>query len=325
MQSTRWAMVGTGLMLQLIGRDFALTENVDMRVIVSRTQERANAAAAEYGFAEGSCDFEAVIARDDIDVVYIATPHTEHHTLAMAALKAGKHVLVEKSMTTSAALTRELCEFAQSQGLFAMEAMWTAFNPAIIELRRRLAEGVIGEVKLVHSNFSTSVPYNPESRLWAKTLAGGSMLDQGVYTVSLAHMLLGAPATVHACGTIEHGVDAEVSTTLEYTSGQRAVCINGLRAWSPLTAFISGSKGYIALPGAFWSAGGFTQVTPVSPVQSEVAEFTYEREGAGYVPMLRAVSAAILAGLTEHPLRTHAESIAVAETMDEVMRQVHAN
>ena len=103
MERTRWAMVGTGLMLRLIGHDFGRTENVDARVIVSRTKERADEAAAEYGFAEGSADFDAVLRRDDIDVVYVATPHSMHFEQAMAALDAGKHVLVEKSMTPSAA------------------------------------------------------------------------------------------------------------------------------------------------------------------------------------------------------------------------------
>lgn len=323
MQQTRWAMVGTGLMLKLIGRDFALTENVDMRVIVSRTQERADAAAAEYGFAEAASDVDAVLGRDDIDVVYIATPHTEHFAVAMAALDAGKHVLVEKSMTPTAALTRELCAHAEGKGLFAMEAMWTAFNPAIIELRRRIAEGAIGEVRHMQANFSTAVPYNPDARLWAKRYAGGSTLDQGVYTISLAHMLFGAPTSVRAIGTIEHEVDAEVVATLEYASGQRAVCINGLRSWSPLNAYIAGSSGRIEIPGAFWSASGFTQVNPTSPVKADIDEFTYVREGGGYVPMLRAVSTAILEGRTQHELRTHAETIAVAETMDEVLRQVH--
>jgi predicted dehydrogenase len=161
MQTTRWAMVGTGLMLELIGRDFALTENADMQVIVSRTQERADAIAAEYGFPEGSGDFEAVLQRDDIDVVYIATPHSEHLAQATAALEAGKHVLVEKSMTTSAADTRQLCALAEERGLFAMEAMWTAFNPAIVELRRRITEGQIGEVSLVHAIRASTRSHSP--------------------------------------------------------------------------------------------------------------------------------------------------------------------
>lgn len=321
MQTTRWAMVGTGLMLELIGRDFALTENADMQVIVSRTQERADAIAAEYGFPEGSGDFEAVLQRDDIDVVYIATPHSEHLAQATAALEAGKHVLVEKSMTTSAADTRQLCALAEERGLFAMEAMWTAFNPAIVELRRRITEGQIGEVSLVHANFCFAAPYRADWRLWAKDLAGGSTLDQGVYTLSLAQMILGTPSSITALGTVQHEVDAEVAAILEYASGQRAVCISSLRTNAPLNAYIAGSEGHIEIPGAFWNADGFVQRTGAGPA-TVIEEFTYAREGGGYVPMLRAVSQAILDGRTEHELRTHAESIAVAETMDEVLRQV---
>ena len=325
MERTRWAMVGTGLMLRLIGHDFALTENVDARVIVSRTKDRAAAAAAEYGFAEGSADFDEVLGRDDIDVVYVATPHSLHFEQAMAALDAGKHVLVEKSMTPSAAKTRVLCEHAAAKGLFAMEAMWTAFNPAIVELRRRVAGGAIGAVNLVQANFSTAPAFRADWRLWAKDLAGGSTLDQGVYTLSFAHMLLGAPAVITARGTVMHDVDAEVAATLDYVDGARAVCLNGLRAWSPLDAFVAGTEGCITVPGAFWNASGFTLTTTAQDGSTRSEDFIYEREGAGYVPMLRAVSQAILEGRTEHPLRTHAESIAVAESMDEVLRQVHAS
>lgn len=322
MQQTRWAMVGTGLMLKLIGHDLRIAENVDARVIVSRDQERADAAAAEYGFAEGSADFEAVIRRDDIDVVYVATPHTEHFPMAMAALDAGKHVLVEKSMTESAAKTRELCAYAEAKGLFAMEAMWTAFNPAIIEARRRVASGELGDINLVHANFCVSAPYDPDWRLWAKRYAGGSTLDQGVYTMSLAHMLLGSPTSVQAVGTEQHEVDAEVAVTLEYAGGQRALCVSSLRAFSPNSAFVAGTKGCIEIPGAFWSTTSFRHLTMKNPAVIDVAEFSYEREGNGYVPMLRAVSDAILEGKTQHELRSHAETIAVAETMDEVLRQV---
>lgn len=317
-------MVGTGLMLELIGRDLGLTENVEPRVIVSRTQERADEAAREFGFAEGSADFEAVLGRDDIDVVYIATPHSLHFEQAMAALAAGKHVLVEKAMTPSADRTRELCEFAQSKGLFAMEAMWMAFNPAIVEMRRRVTDGQIGDVQSVQTTFAFGVPYQADHRLWAQSLAGGSTLDQGVYTISLAHMMLGAPASVEARGTLIEGVDADVLTTLGYDSGRYALCANGLVSWSPCSAFVAGTKGCIEIPGPFWSADRFLHRRPGSGPIGPVEEFTYEREGMGYVPMLRAVSAAILDGRTQLDQRPHSDSIAVAETMDEVLRQVHA-
>jgi predicted dehydrogenase len=316
-------MVGTGLMLELIGRDLGLTETVDPRVIVSRTQERADEAAREYGFASGSADLAAVLDRDDIDVVYIATPHSLHFEQAKAALEAGKHALVEKAMTPTAAHTRELCELAQSRGLFLMEAMWTAFNPAIVEMRRRVAAGQLGEVQTVQANFCMVMPYDATHRLWAQELAGGSTLDQGVYTISFAHMLLGAPTSVGACGTVLHGVDADVVASLGYASGQQAVCANGLLGWSPLSAFVAGSLGCIEIPGAFWNADRFFHRHPAQGLSVTVDEFTYEREGMGYVPMLRAVSAAILDGRAQLPQRSHAESIAVAETMDEVLRLVH--
>ena len=277
----------------------------------------ANDSAASWDGVDG--DFAGVLERDDIDVVYVATPHSEHLTQAKAALDAGKHVLVEKSMTPSAAETRELCEYAASRGLFAMEAMWTAFNPAIVEMRRRIADGQLGDVKLVQANFCMNAPYRADWRLWAKELAGGSTLDQGVYSLSFAHFVLGTPDRIAASGTIEHEVDAEVAATLEYDGGGRAVCLSSLRAFSPLNAFVAGTEGCIEIPGAFWSAGSFLHRRG-----GEDEEFGYEREGMGYVPMLRAVSDAILEGRTEHALRTHAETIAVAETMDEVLRQVHA-
>ncbi len=310
-------------MLQLIGRDLGLTENVEPQVIVSRTQRRADEAAREFGFAEGSADFEAVLARDDIDVVYVATPHSLHFELAMAALSAGKHVLVEKAMTPSAAHTRQLCEFADSHGLFAMEAMWMAFNPAIVEMRRRIAAGDIGDVRAVHANFNMAIAYDANHRLWAPELAGGSMLDQGVYTLSLAHMMLGAPTTIRAQGTMLHGVEADVIAALGYDGGQQAVCSNGLLSWSPCSAYVAGTEGSIEIPGSFWSADRILQRSPGLGSSVEVDEFTYEREGMGYVPMLRAVSAAILDGRSQLDQRTHAESIAVAESMDEVLRQMH--
>lgn len=324
MQQTRWAMVGTGLMLKLIGEDFALTGNVDMRVLVSRDAARGAELAATYGFPESSDDYRAVLERDDIDVVYIATPHTEHFPMAMAALDAGKHVLVEKSMTTSAALTRELCEHARSKELFIMEAFWTSWNQSVQEMQRRVAAGVLGEPRLLEVNFGMAPPYNPEARIWAKELGGGSTLDQGVYTLSLAHMLFGTPTSITAAGTVMHGVDAEVVAVLEFAGGQRAVCTTSLRAFLPNTAQLGGSLASIALDAPFWRAEGFTQEKPKNPVTIDRERFAFTPEGNGYVPMLRAVSQAVMEGKLEHELRPHAMSIAVAETMDEVLRQVHA-
>lgn len=320
--ATRWAMVGTGGMLRLIGRDFARTENAELRVIVSRSRERAEAAAVEYGIPEGSDDFGAVLARDDIDAVYVATPHSHHFEFAAAALESGKHVLVEKSMTTSAKDTAALLELARNRGLFAMEAMWSAFNPVIAEARRRVNAGVIGDARLIQATFSNSVPYSPHSRLWAPELAGGSTLDQGVYAIALTQFFLGTPSSITAKGTTVEGVDGEVVAILEWESGARAVLLTGLLSYGANTAFVGGSDGVIEFERPFWAPPSFRQRVRAESRLLLDEEFSVDLEGSGYVPMIRAASASIAAGDLEHPLRSHADTIAAAETMEEILRQV---
>ena len=304
-------------MLDLIGRDFALVDEVDLRVIVSRTQERADASAARFGIPEGSDDLASVLARDDIDLVYIATPHTEHLRTAMAAIDAGKHVLVEKPMTTSAADTRALCEHARRNGRFAMEAMWMAFNPVIREVSRQIADGAIGDARVLHANFGMPFTFDAGSRMWKASLGGGSTLDQGVYAVSLAQLLFGSPTSITSRGTIERDVDTEVATTLEFASGARASLLTSMRALTPLDAYLGGTTGHLRINGPFWSTSGFSVTGPAA------GDVVIPPEGMGYVPMLRAVNQAVEAGLLEHELRTHADTIAVAETVDEILRQVH--
>jgi predicted dehydrogenase len=320
---TRWAMVGTGFMLKLIAPDLARTENVRLQVIVSRTPERAALAAAEHGIPESSGDLDEVLARDDIDVVYVATPHTEHARIARAALAAGKHVLVEKPMTTTAEDTRDLCAFAAERRLFLMEAMWTAFAPAIIDLRRHLHAGDVGEIQHVTASFCIKFQADSFSRLWDPNLGGGTTLDQGVYPLSFAHMVLGPPKSVTATGTTWEGVDVEAVAILEYATGARVVCTSSMRAHGQTGALVAGTTGSIEVPGPFWGPDRLLMRRGPSIARLPVEQVIHEREGAGYVPMLRAVSDAVLSGKTEHDLRTHADSIAVAETMDAVLGQLH--
>ena len=318
----RWAMVGTGLMSELITKDFQLTENADLKVIVSRTQQRAREAAQHFGVPEGSSDYDAVLQRDDIDAIYVASPHPFHFEQASKALNAGKHVLVEKPMTVNAQQARDLISIANSNDRFLMEAMWTAFNPAVLEARKRVSAGAIGTAKFLNVNFGVAFDFNPEHRLWNKALGGGTVLDQGVYPLSLAHMFFGAPTTIHASGSVSTtGVDDEVIIALTFANGERAVCVSSMLSSMSCMAEISGTAGRIDLQPEFWNSPGFTQ-TALHGLSDIREAWTYNREGAGYVPMVRAVCEAILENKREHPLRTHAESVSVMETIDEVLRQV---
>lgn len=314
------AMVGTGRMLELISKDLYLTEGLAPKVIVSRTESKAKWAADSFGFPEHSDNYQRVLERNDIDLVYVATPHSEHFALAMQAIEAGKNILVEKAMTTNSYETAKLLQAARAKNLFAMEAMWMAFNPAIIKAKEILNEGLLGENLRLSANFCMAPPYRATSRLWAKDLAGGSTLDQGIYTISLAQLLFGSPLKISSHGLIKHGVDAEVVTSLEFFKGQRAQCISSLLAFGSNDAVIFGNKGRIHIDPMFWGTKGYTFTTYTSSGTENVTRFDYLKEGAGYVPMLRAVVEAIQQGKTEHPLRSHTETISVASTMDEVLR-----
>lgn len=316
-------MVGTGGMADAITGDFHQTENMDLVAVVSRTQERAQAYATANNIPYAYGSLEEALDNDSIDGIYVASPHPMHIDAAYAALEAGKHVLVEKPMTMSAADSRRLMKAAQRHKRFCMEAMWMAFNPAIRAVMTAVNEGAVGEVRLVMAEFGAAFPYNPEGRLWKKELGGGTVLDQGVYTISLAHLLLGAPESVLAAGTVgDTDVDIEAAMTLDHAHGRRSMLVSSMRASLPSVARICGTEGFIEIAAPFWSTESY-QIVSGRRVPDVQAQSTHvPREGRGYVPMLRAVSAAIAEGRLEHPWWTHADTAAVADVMDDVLAQI---
>lgn len=319
----RVGMIGTGWMGRAIAPDFALTEGVELVAVGARDRERTTAFAAEFGIPR-ALTTEELLADDDVDLVYVATTHEGHFPLTRAALEQGKPVLVEKAFTLDAAEAQELIGLAHDRGLFLMEAMWMRFNPAIRRIQELVASGAIGEPRTVHASFG--VPFPVQGRLWDPLKAGGSLLDQGVYPMAFAQLVLGDPTTVVATGSrlgydgTDAGVDTELGMLLGYAGGQQALLSSSIRALLPLTASIGGSEGRIEVEQAFWSTEGFSILRP-DQTSEHVA---IPKEGNGYVPMLRAVAEAVEAGWTEHPLSSHADTLSVMRTADAVAAQIAA-
>lgn len=330
----RWAVVATGGMAYAMVHDMKLVSDAEIKVIVSRTKERADAAARELGIPEGSCDYEEVLTRADIDAVYIATPHVFHFEQAKSALNAGKHVLLEKPITMNAQEARELKKIAVQSGKFLMEAMWMVFSPAIIQSLSIAQSGQLGDVTFLHANFGVAFDFDSSqvstSRLWNKELGGSTLLDQGVYPISLAHSLFGKPIESHVRGDIgETDIDVEASMVLEFARGERAALSSSMRSHSPLDASISGNNGFIQIESPFWSPPAIRILTRDPRTQRTLSDerIPFIKEGNGYVPMLKEVHLAIHHGKREHPLRTLDESIAVMETIDGLIadiRRTHA-
>ena len=316
-----WAVVGTGGISRTTAGDLHLTENLDLVAVASRTIENASEFAAEFEVPRAYGDLYALLDDADVDVVYIGTPIGTHASIAQEALLAGKHVLVEKAFTTTAAEARALAALAAEQGRFLMEAMWMRFNPAIELVLDEVADGAVGDVLSVQAGFG--IPFPKTWNIWRPELGGGALLDMGVYPLTLAHLVLGAPDTLEATGEIRaDGLDITASTLLGYGDGRFAHALTSLAGPVNPVAAIGGTEGIIAFDAPFFATDTFNVV--LWPDMESRTE-TVELEGAGYVPMFRAVCEAIEDGLLEHPLRPLRDTIDVLKTMDEVRRQLTAS
>ena len=292
----------------------------EVQAVCSRSLQSADAFAESFEIENRFDDYDSML-RSDIDAVYIGTPHVTHFELARTALLAGRHVLCEKPLALNAEQVRELALIAQDSNRFLMEAMWMKFNPLYLKLGELIRAGAIGDVRSVRSSFGAPFPRDDSSR-WKR--GGSTLLDQGIYPVTLSHMILGDPARITAAGVMrDDGVDLSEYFTLTYTDGRFAHGAASMVDYLDLTAAIAGTSGWIAVDPGFWFASGFTvhRYTEAGPVAERI-EVT--REGHGYVPMLREVTATIRRGGVEHPLHTTDQTARAFDILDEIRRQVTA-
>jgi predicted dehydrogenase len=255
----------------------------------------------------------------EVDIVYVATPHVAHVSDTLTCLDSGKAVLCEKPMGVNAAEVRRMVDRARERSVFLMEAMWTLFFPALAKVREVIASGAIGDIRIVQSNFCFRTGWNPEGRLLNPELAGGSLLDVGVYNVALAHHLLGRnPREIASQAHIgETGVDEQAAMVFRYDDGALAVLTNAVRTRSLHEATIYGTEGMIRLPHLFWQPDR----VQVSIGGGEMEDIAFTREGNGYNYEAAAAMACVREGRTESDVMPLDASVAVAETMDRVRAQ----
>jgi predicted dehydrogenase len=251
-QTVRWGIVGPGRIASLVIKDFPYVADAEAVAVASRSIERAQAFATEHGLARAYGSYHEIMADEDIDAVYIATPHPQHHAIALAAIAAGKAALVEKTFTATVAGAEEVIAAARDREIFVMEAMWTRFQPAIVAARALIDEGAIGEVRQLQADLGVDRPYDPADRLFDPAQGGGAMLDLGVYVVSFAQYFLGTPDWVEVSGSLAPtGVDAEAGLLLSYDDGRVATLLISLKHHTPGAARIQGTKGWIEVPPRF--------------------------------------------------------------------------
>lgn len=304
-------------MAEVFLADFAHVEGAEVVAIGSRTIERAREFGARHGVADGFSYADLVTA--DVDVIYIATPHPQHHALAVAALEAGVPIIVEKAFTASLADTTEIVDLARARGVFCMEAMWTRFQPAVVEARRLVADGAIGDVIAVQADLGAFRGYDPTSRLFAPELGGGATLDLGVYVISIAQHFLGTPDAVTASGTrYPNGVDASAVIHLSYGDGRAASLACSLTTETPGRAVVWGTGGSIEIAPRFHHPTRL--VVRRNGAEAETLDFPVR--GRGYVHEIDEVNRCLAAGLTESPTMPLDDTVDVQWVMEETLAQI---
>ncbi len=310
-----WGILGAGRIAGKFATESKLVPGTRLVAVGSRSAEKADEFAKQNGVERAYGSYAELVADPDVDAIYVATLHATHCEHTLLALDAGKAVLCEKPFAVTGREARQMIERARERQLFLMEAMWARFNPITVQVRRWIAEGRIGEPRMVTIDFGFRAAWNPESRLLNPALAGGALLDVGVYVLAYASMVFGRPTQIQAVAHIgESGVDEQTAMVLKYAGGQIASLTCAVRTPSPQGARIDGTEGAIEIP-AFWRAPVARLIRPKEDPVEATGDFGFQYEIAEAVDCLRA-------GKLESPQMPLDETLAIAETMDEVRRQI---
>ena len=319
MNTLRWGIIGTGQIANAFADDFRYVKSGELRAVASRNKSSADAFSSQYDIELAFVDYFSLINSNEVDVIYIATPHVHHYELVKACILAGKAVLCEKPFTLNEAQSSELYDLAERHQVFVMEAMWTRFNPVIEQVLEWVEEGEIGNLQSIQASFNFLAPNDPEHRLMNLELGGGALLDVGIYPVFLAQLFFGKPDFVQNQAVIgDTEVDVFEQILLGWESGQLASLEASLISCHPNRAILSGSKGYIEIDSEWFCAKSCRIVD--SDNNERAVEFDFP--GMGYQFEVDEVNRCIEEGLLQSPNHSWQDSLELIATLDEVRQDM---
>lgn len=318
-QKLNAAIIGTGGIACTMAKTLGKMKNVKCYAVASRTLNKAEDFAKEYGFKKAYGSYEELVQDEKVDLVYIATPHSEHYSNAMLCLKHKKPVLCEKAFTVNAKQAKELFDYAKKEKVFIAEAIWTRYMPMLTTIKEVIASGIIGKPVMLSANLG--YPISQVERMVSPKLAGGALLDLGVYPLNFAAMIFGTEIEKiqSVCTYTETGVDEQESITLLYKDGKTAVLSATMLAATDRQGIIYGTNGYMIVE----NINNFESVCVYNNNHEKQNAYKRPKQISGYEYEVEACIRALKEGWIQCPEMPHEESLKMMEIMDALRKEWH--
>jgi len=314
MSTLNWGILGTGGIAQAFAKDLARLEGHAVGAVGSRSMAKASEFAAAYG-AKAFGSYEELVADKDIDAVYVATPHPAHKANVILALNAKKPVLCEKPFAVNAREAQEMVDAAATNNVALMEAMWSRFLPHYEKVREIIASGILGEILTIHADHGQRLADQNIPRVVDPALAGGALLDLGIYPVSFAHMILGNPIGIKATAVFtDRGVDAQSSMIFDYANGAQAILNTTMIEQTPCRAVVAGRNGWLEIDRVFYTPTSMR----ITLFDGTITEIANSYTGHGLRAQAETFKNLVQAGLQQSPLLTWDDTVDIMKTLDQI-------
>lgn len=316
-KTIRWGIIGSGKIAGRFASDLALVDGCELVAVASRSEERAKAFAEKVKVLKYHGSYQGLLDDVDVDIVYIATPHDSHMEHSINAMNAGKHVLCEKPLAVNKTQLQKMIAASQKNKVFLMEALWTRFNPSMLGVLDKIKTGSIGEVNYINADFCFYKEAPPESRMYNMDLAGGSLLDVGIYPIFLAYLIFGYPKEIMATARFhETGADLQTSAMLKYDQGIASIN-SGFASKSDMVAKIYGTKGCITMNNPWHHTDRFQIIK-----DGVVDAFHLPLKGMGFSYEIEECNKCIRDNKMESDIWSHQNSLDLISILDEVREKI---
>ena len=318
MSNFSWGILGPGGIAQAFAKDLTFIEGHTIGAVGSRSITNAQSFANTFGgTAYGS--YEELVADSSIDAIYVATPHPAHHDNVIMALNAGKPVLCEKPFAVNAKQAQAMVDAAAKNEVALMEAMWARFLPHYAKVREIVASGVLGPILSIHADHGQRLADQGIARLVDPQLAGGALLDLGIYPISFAHMILGSPSTITSTAVMtDRGVDAQTSMIFNYDNGAQAVLTTTMIEQTPCRAVVAGLHGWLEIDRTFYNPASMRVILN----DGSVTEYPSAYTGHGLREQAESFKQMVSSGAVESKVLTWKDTVDIMKSMDTVRSQI---